>query len=112
MDVPVFHFSREIATKAYRKVTKQQQIVQLQFVLHDNRYHVPRKGKPNEEWKHACALVQTRVGKVLLSWIHDHWIDFSMPLVNLLKSFIDNDLRLDGNLALVKSLSAAINSKV
>jgi hypothetical protein len=73
---------------------------------------VPRKGKSDEEWKLTCIHIHEQVGNVLLAWIQDHWADFSKPLVGSLKSFIDNDLRLDGNLPLVKTLSATINSKV
>lgn len=73
---------------------------------------MPRNGRTKEEWKAVSTPVQAQVAQVIKTWVQDHWSHLSQPLICELKSFIDNDLRLDGNLALVKVLSAAINSKV
>ena len=80
--------------------------------LHKHRYHVPRRDQTAEEWRLVSGHVQERVGNVLLAWVRDQWTDFSKFLVKSLKSFIDNDLRLDGNLTLAKSLSTYLNNKV
>lgn len=65
-----------------------------------------------DDWKKVSLPIQVRVGNVLRSWIREHWSDFTPALIQSLKSFIDNSLRLDSNQSLVKSITTALNSKV
>jgi hypothetical protein len=77
------------------------------------RYHVPMKaGMTEEEWKKMMLPIHIRVGKVLRQWMKEHWSDFTPALIDTVKAFIDNSLRLDGNQQLVKTLTQTLNSQL
>lgn len=77
------------------------------------RFHVPMKeGMTNDEWKKISLAVHIRVGKVLQQWMKEHWSDFTPSLIESVKAFIDNSLRLDGNQLLVKTLTQTLNAQV
>lgn len=63
-----------------------------------------------EEWK-KVSVIHIRVTNVLRQWMKDHWEDFTPSLVDTLKAFVDNSMRLS-SVELMRTLTQTLNAKV